>query len=244
MPRILKVRGVFIRSRPMRYSAIIPAGGTSSRFGHGNKLFRMLNGKPVFLYAVELFLSFTGEKFLVIPVHKNEMNRMKELLAQYLPGSRLNVVPGGTDRTHSVLNALEAMPDGADLTAVHDAARPLIRRETIRAVYHAAELHSAAAAAGKITNTIKLCDENGLLTAGGLDREMMREIETPQIFRTNLLRTATGRAVEEGLSFTDDTAAVEYFCGIRAFPVQPEEINLKITKYSDLALAEALLKLR
>ena len=169
---------------------------------------------------------------------------MKDLLAQYMPGTDICLVPGGFDRTRSVLNALEAMPEGAELTAVHDAARPLIEQKTIGAVYQAAELHSAAAAAGKIVNTLKLCDENGLLTAGGLDRERMREIETPQTFRTDILMTALRKTVEKGLSFTDDTAAVEYFCGIRAVPVQPEEINLKITRYSDHALAEALLRLR
>jgi len=228
----------------MKYSAVIPAGGSSSRYGHGNKLFQLLRGKPVFLYAVEQFLPFTGEDHLVIAAAADAMPMMQELLSRYLPGKNLRIVQGGTDRTRSVLNALEALPADSGLTAVHDAARPLIRQETIRSVYEAAERFSAAAAARKVTSTIKLCDENGLLSAGGLDREFMREIETPQTFRTELLLEALRKAVAEGISFTDDTAAVEHFCGIRAFPVQPEEINLKITKYSDHALAEALLALR
>ena len=226
----------------MIYSAVIPAGGSSTRYGNGNKLFEHLNGKPVFIHAVEQFRFFCQDDFIVIPVHKDYKSALQDLLDQYIHGNRISVVTGGTDRTRSVLNAVEALPEESVLTAVHDAARPLIRRNTIQAVYEAAERHSAAAAARRVTSTLKLADHEGLLTAGGVNREFMWEIETPQTFRTDLLRHALRKTVAENKSFTDDTAAVECYCGIRTFPVQPEEVNLKITRLSDLPLAEALLK--
>ena len=227
----------------MIYSAIIPAGGSSTRYGNGNKLFQILNGKPVFIHAVEQFRFFCQDNFIAIPVHKDHKTELQELLEQYIPGHQITVVTGGADRTRSVLNALEALPEESVLTAVHDAARPLIRRATIQAVYDAAEQHSAAAAARQVTSTLKLAGNDGLLTAGDINRELMWEIETPQTFRTELLRHALRMTVAENISFTDDSAAVERFCKIRTFPVQPEEVNLKITRLSDLSLAEALTKL-
>ncbi|MBE6405261.1 MAG: 2-C-methyl-D-erythritol 4-phosphate cytidylyltransferase [Lentisphaerae bacterium] len=228
----------------MKYSAIIPAGGSSTRYGNGNKLFQNLNGKPVFIHAVEQFRMFCEDRYIVIPVHKDHKSGLLSLMEQYLPHHQITVVEGGSDRTRSVLNAIEVLPRDCTLTAVHDAARPLICRETIKAVYEAAEQHSAAAAARRVTSTLKLADSEGLLSAGNIDREYMWEIETPQTFRTELLLHALRETVAQGLSFTDDTAAVECFCGIRTYPVQPDEINLKITRLSDLALAEALLNSR
>ena len=172
------------------------------------------------------------------------MGQLQEFLDQFCPGNTIRVVQGGCDRTRSVLNALEALPTDSDLTAVHDAARPLICTSTIEKVYLAAEKHSVAAAARRSTNTLKLIDADGRLISGKIDRDLVWEIETPQTFRTELLRHALRNTVAENLSFTDDTAAVETFCGIRTVPVQPDEINLKITLNSDLALAEALLKSR
>ena len=223
----------------MKYSAIIPAGGSSIRYGQGNKLFQLLNRKPVFLYAVEQFRFFCEDQYIVIPVHKDQKNELLDLMNKYIPGHSITVVQGGIDRTRSVLNSLEALPVNSDLTAVHDAARPLIRRATIEAVYNAAEQHSAAAAARPVTSTLKMIDDSGFLSAGKIKREFMWEIETPQTFRTELLRHALRETTARNLSFTDDTAAVEQFCGIRAYSVQPDEINLKITHP-----AEALLKLR
>ena len=165
-------------------------------------------------------------------------------MEQYIPGHSIQIVIGGSDRTRSVLNALEALPFDSGLTAVHDAARPLVRSCTIQAVYEAAEKHSAAAAARPVNSTLKMIDNAGLLSAGTINREFIWELETPQTFRTELLRHALSKTVAQNLSFTDDTAAVEKFCGIKAFPVHPEEINLKITRPADLPLAEALLKLR
>lgn len=228
----------------MKYSAIIPAGGSSTRYGNGNKLFELLNGKPVFIHAVEQFRTFCEDRYIVIPVHKDYKSDLLALMEQYLPNHRIFVVEGGSDRTRSVLNAMEALPLDSTLTAVHDAARPLICRATIKAVYEAAEQYSAAAAARRVTSTLKQADSNGLLTAGNIDREYMWEIETPQTFRTELLFQALRETVAQNLSFTDDTAAVERFCDIRTFPVQPDEINLKITHLSDLALAESLLNSR
>ena len=228
----------------MIYSAIIPAGGSSTRYGNGNKLFEILNGKPVFIHAVEQFRFFCKDCHIVIPVHRDHKSALMDLLDQYIPGQKITVVTGGADRTRSVLNAMEALPSECDLTAVHDAARPLIQRDTIKAVYDAAEQYSAAAAARRVTNTLKQSDDAGFLTAGNINRDMIWEIETPQTFRRSLLLHALRETVAHNTSFTDDTAAVERFCGIRAYPVQPAEINIKITRHSDLALAEALIKIR
>lgn len=227
----------------MRYSAIIPAGGASQRFNSGNKLFQILNGKPVFLHSVEQFRAFAADEDIVIPVNKAFKTEMQEILERFLPGNHIKVVEGGADRTHSVINALSHLSADCDLIAVHDAARPLISKKTIQKVYEAAAVHGAAAAARKATNTLKTCSD-GLLSAEGIDRETVWEIETPQTFHAELLRNALQKAFDTGRSFTDDSAAVEFFCQCKTCPVIPDEINLKITHFRDLSLAEALFQLR
>jgi 2-C-methyl-D-erythritol 4-phosphate cytidylyltransferase len=146
-------------------------------------------------------------------------------------------VTGGAARSESVRNALAAVPD-AEIAVIHDAARPLVTPDLIRACI--AEVEGGwdgAIAAAPVTDTIKEADADGRVTRT-LDRSVLWSIQTPQAFRADVLR----RALESGAvaSATDDAALVEAAGGSVRIVEAPAD-NFKVTWPSDLKRAEALL---
>ena len=219
---------------------ILPAGGSSTRFGQGNKLLCPLKGMPVFCHSIRKFGEVIPFRNMILPVNAGFRKEFREILDQYFPGNEISITVGGASRTESVLNALKALPGDMEYVAVHDAARPLADAALFRRCVEACRLHGAALAAHRVVDTIKEIGKAGLLSSGNIERGKLWAVETPQIFRFPELFEATSRAVEGGLAFTDDAAAVEHFCGRRAFPVENPECNLKITHAADLVLAERL----
>jgi 2-C-methyl-D-erythritol 4-phosphate cytidylyltransferase len=146
-------------------------------------------------------------------------------------------VQGGTSRSESVRNALEAAPD-ADIAVIHDAARPFVTPELIRACVAEVEAGwDGAIAATPVTDTIKQADADGRVTRT-LDRSALWSIQTPQAFRVGALR----HALETGdlAAATDDAALVEAAGGSVRIVEAPAD-NFKVTWPSDLKRAEALL---
>ena len=132
-------------------------------------------------------------------------------------------------------------PD-ATFVAVHDAARPLVTPEQIEHVYELARKHGGAALAEPITNTLKRADENCLVN-GGVPRENLYGMQTPQIFGRELLEKAYAAVAASNLSITDEVSALEQI-GAKVVLVPNEEWNIKITYPRDLLLAQAVLARR
>jgi 2-C-methyl-D-erythritol 4-phosphate cytidylyltransferase len=145
-------------------------------------------------------------------------------------------IAGGAARSESVRNALAAVPD-ADIVVIHDAARPFVTEELVRrcidVVMGGAD---GAIAAAPVTDTIKEADEDGRVTRT-LDRARLWSIQTPQVFRADVLRNA----LDGDVAFaTDDASLVESLGGdVRVVESTPR--NFKITWPEDLERAEALL---
>lgn len=154
--------------------------------------------------------------------------------AGYEGGGR---VQGGASRSESVRNALEAAPE-ADIAVIHDAARPLVTPDLIRACIGEVEAGwDGAIAAAPVTDTIKEADAERRVTRT-LDRSVLWSIQTPQAFRASVLR----RALASGdiAAATDDAALVEAAGGSVRIVEAPAD-NFKVTWPSDLKRAEALL---
>ena len=151
-------------------------------------------------------------------------------------------VAGGASRSESVRNALAAAPE-ADVAVVHDAARPLVTPELVRACVAAVEEGwDGAVAAARVTDTIKEAGEGGRVERT-LDRSRLWAIQTPQAFRAGALRRALDAPPDALAAATDDAMLVEAGGGsIRIVEAPPE--NLKVTGPLDLERAEALLKPR
>jgi 2-C-methyl-D-erythritol 4-phosphate cytidylyltransferase len=152
------------------------------------------------------------------------------------------VVAGGKHRQDSVRAGLESLDASADYVAVHDAARPLVMPEQIERVLAVAREHGAAALAELVTDTLKRADENRLVS-GGVSRDGLYAMQTPQIFARALLERAYAGVATNNLTVTDEVSAVEHL-GAKVVLVPNDEWNVKITYPRDLFLAQAALARR
>ncbi len=153
-------------------------------------------------------------------------------------------VVGGAVRSESVRLALAAAGDGppSELVLVHDAARPLLTRELAEAVLAEARDVNAAIAAAPLTDTVKRASGERLVLET-LDRSQLWAIQTPQVFRRDVLTRALDVPGDVLAQATDDAWLVERLGGrVRVVPAPRE--NLKVTTPLDLRLAELLLAAR
>jgi 2-C-methyl-D-erythritol 4-phosphate cytidylyltransferase len=220
----------------MKNAVIIVAAGAGKRFGHKTpKQFLNLNGKPMFMWSVKAFASIKSFRqiIVVVPEHMTESLKKKKnkLLAN------VEFVPGGKERFDSVKNGLYSIKDDIDFVAVHDAARPLISRQDILAVLKYAEKTKAAIAVEKTKDTIKLVSAREYILKT-LDRNFLRNAQTPQIFETKLLKKAYSKKIAK---VTDDSQLVERL-KIKVSAVETKFPNFKVTAKPDFALAQKLLK--
>ena len=144
---------------------------------------------------------------------------------------------GGAERTDSVKNAL-ALTGSGGFIAVHDGARPFAGKEVFERTLKAAVKYGAAIAAVPVKNTIKLIDENGFVDATP-QRSLLRAVQTPQIFKAELLHRAYGSENLRGAAVTDDASLVERL-GVKVAVAEGSYENIKITTPEDLLLAEKI----
>lgn len=214
-----------------------------------DKVLAPVRGKPVFRHALDAFLNCNWVDQVVF-VHRDPDQRkaIAHLIAPNLPGKlTLRWIKGGRHRQDSVFNGLESLGLETEMVAIHDAARPLIRSPVIDAVFKAARRDGAAAAAHRVTDTIKrLRDETGDPSASArledLDRRFLWAMETPQVFRYEWIFDAYQRVRADGRLITDDAAALE----VLEKPVTLVENpfpNPKVTHPADLSIVETLMNL-
>lgn len=218
----------------MGCAAIIVASGSSRRMGF-DKLAAEIRGAPVLARTVRAFMA-AKEITRVIVVCPVERFRLLNNLDCTKPLDRAD---GGAQRQDSVANGMALLGPEDLLVAVHDGARPLVRPESIDECVAAARQYGAATLARALTDTIKKADTEGFARYS-VDRSGLWAMETPQAFRTSLLRRAYASVAEKYLTVTDEVSAVEAM-GISTKLVTSPFPNLKITVPADIHLAAALL---
>ena len=220
-------------------AAVVVAAGSATRMQGIDKMLVPLAGVPVVLRSVRALAASDCIDSLVIVTRTECMETLRTLCAEV--SKPVTVVPGGASRPESVLAGLAALPEGTELAAIHDGARPLVTQSVIAEAVEAAERCGAAAPAVPVHDTIKQA-ENGLVRATP-ERKTLFAVQTPQVFDVKLLKTVLRAAMERGIALTDDCSAVEA-AGKPVVLTQGCEENLKITTPVDLTLAEAILKRR
>ena len=211
-----------------KFSLIITAGGTSSRYGTKNKLIEYINDKTVIEHTISAFLKFDNITEIIIPTNK----AVREEFEHLFNDKRIKLIEGGDTRQKSVNNALEFVTN--DYVIIHDGARPLIKESTIAHVMDSVIEHSAVSVMTKTTDTIKEVDENGKILKT-IDRTKLYNTQTPQAFETKIIKTAH-RELSKG-NYTDDSSMLEEL-GIPVFIVIGSYTNIKITTKSDLDFAK------
>ncbi len=220
-------------------AALLVAAGSGTRMGF-DKLLAPLAGEPVILRALRAFEA-CPEIGGIWVVSGEERGTLISRMAQDAGLTKFRgIVPGGAERHLSVWNGLQALPAECGLVAVHDGARPLIDPAQIsRCLARAAET-GAAASARRCTETLKRADAAGCVT-GGIDREGVWIMETPQVFRASLLKEAYADIIRDGVLVTDEVSAAER-AGNPVWLVENPRPNPKITLPGDLETAEQLLR--
>jgi 2-C-methyl-D-erythritol 4-phosphate cytidylyltransferase len=208
----------------MSVVGIVPAGGSGERLGADRpKAFVVCAGRPLLEWSVEVLREVCDRVVVAAPA----------------PFLRPGWVEGGSSRSASVRNALAAAPE-ATTVVVHDAARPLVQRDLVERCLAALEPGvDGAVAAARMTDTVKEAGPDGRVLRT-LDRSALWAIQTPQVFRADVLRRALERDEMALGAATDDASLVEEMGGtVRVVDAPPE--NIKVTRETDLRMVEALL---
>lgn len=220
-------------------AAVIVAAGRSERMGGAvRKPFLEIAGRSLLEHACAAFASVAAVREVVLVVHADDVDRVRALGLLKVTA----VVPGGAERTDSVRAGVAALPSGAEVALVHDAARPLVRPATIEAAIATAAREGAALVAVPVRDTLK-SSPDGRRAVATIDRSTVWAAQTPQAFRTSVLRELLERARRESVTATDDAALHERYLGPIAL-VRGDESNINVTTPEDLAIAEAILSRR
>jgi 2-C-methyl-D-erythritol 4-phosphate cytidylyltransferase len=209
----------------MTVVGIVPAGGSGERLGADRpKAFVVCAGRPLIEWSLEVLGSVCDRVIVAAPDGYDEGP---------------DRVRGGESRSASVRNAVGAAEE-ADLFVVHDAARPLVTRDLVERCIGAIEPGiDGAIAAIPMTDTVKEVATDGRVLRT-LDRTTLWAVQTPQVFRADILRRALERDAAALAAATDDAWLVDDAGGVITV-VESYPENLKVTRESDLRIAEALL---
>ena len=218
----------------LRVGAIIVAAGLSQRMGGVDKTVALLEGKPVLARVVDTFQECSLISRIVIVLGEPNLERGKQLAVDYGWSKVTEVCLGGRRRQDSVAAGLSWLKD-CNWVVIHDGARPLITNDLISRGLTEAEETGAAAAAVPVTDTIKVTTGD-MLVKDTLSRGDLWAVQTPQVFRFDIIAEAYQRAKGE---VTDDASLVEQL-GYRVKLYRGSYDNIKITTPDNLALAEVL----
>ena len=201
----------------MSVVGIVPAAGAGERLGADvPKAFAVLGGRPMVEWSLEVLRQVCDRVVVAVPPDRVEPP---------------DFVAGGATRSESVRNALAAAPE-ASVAIVHDAARPLVTVELVRRCVDALEEGvDGVIAAVPVTDTVKEVEHGDIVRTP--DRGRLWAAQTPQVFRAEALRSATGEA-------TDDASLVEAMGG-KVRVIEGMRENFKVTTPLDARVAEMLL---
>lgn len=224
----------------VRCTAVVPAAGRSTRMGE-DKLFLPLGEVPVLLRTLWALEQCDGITEIVVVTRKDMIVPVGQLCRDAGMIKVHKVVVGGESRTESVLAGIREAEPGAELIAVHDAARPLLTQELLEEVLKKAAQYGAAAPAVPVKDTIKRAVDG--VVESTPDRSELYAVQTPQVFEHGLLLGALEKALAEGAELTDDCSAVERL-GMPVRLTTGSYENIKLTTPEDLAVAESILERR
>lgn len=214
---------------------IIVAGGSSRRFGAGDKLLADLNGAPVFVHALRrLTPAVTGKCVLVIP--RGRKREFQDAAFPFVRDLQLIWCEGGSSRSESVQNGVAALGDLPGIAAVHDAARPLADAGLLKRLYEAALVTGASLPGKAVTDTLWKSD--GETLDATVDRDGLFAVETPQLFDLEVWHKARSRFPDAEL--TDDASLLRKAGFPVALILNPDP-NIKLTIPADLTILRALI---
>ena len=220
-----------------KMSVVVVAAGKSTRMQGVDKLLLPISGRPVLWHSLTVFNECEWVNSVVVVVQSERIAEFRDSIANGGFSKRISVVAGGDRRQDSVCNGIEELQklgDQSPFVVIHDAARPFIDVMMLRRGLTTAERVGAAIPVVAVKDTIKQV-EHGLVVDTP-SRESMFSVQTPQIFRTEILRAAHDTVK---CDVTDDASMVETAGGLVG-TFEGSYDNIKITTQSDIPIAEVI----
>ena len=225
----------------MAVHVLVPAAGAGRRIGASiNKQYLELGDRPILAHTLARLAALPEIATIRVIVPAAECDYCRdEVVSRYALEKVAGVVAGGAERQDSVRNGLLACAAAADdLIMIHDGVRPFFPVTAIPELLALADRDGAALLAIPAQDTIKEAVAGKVVRT--LERSRLWQVQTPQVFRGEVIRSAHQKAQATGFSGTDDASLVEW-CGGTVAIVTGSPYNFKITTPADLALARALL---
>ena len=220
----------------VKVSAIIPAAGSGSRFGE-EKQFKILNGRPLWAYALDPFIksSLINEILFIVPETYINTVQSSESFIIASKKKEIKVIPGGPKRTDSVLNGLYSTKKTNDLVCIHDAARPFIRQSFITETVNSCKDFDGAVLAIPSVDTVKVVKDE--IINKTIDRTIIWMAQTPQTFHRDKLLDAFKNNIK--VHVTDESVLME-LSGYSIKIINGDAENFKITNKLDWELAKII----
>lgn len=228
-----------MKSKSIKVSAIIVAGGVGSRMGLSvPKQFVEVNGKPIIAYTINAVSKCEDVDEIIVVTNSDYLVYTKDVVDAFGFKKVKKIVSGGKSRPESVANGLKEVCKDSAIVAVHDGARPMIDPEVFSQCIKSAERFGCAAVGVKMKDTIKMSDDNGFIECT-VDREKLWQIQTPQIFKKDIICSLYESSVNN-LVATDDCFLAEQ-AGYKVKLVEGKYENIKITTPQDIHILTGLL---
>ena len=217
--------------------AVIVAGGSSSRMSGVDKMLASVLGRPLLFYSIQALNECHRVDTITVVVSRRIKDDVRCLIKEIGWSKVVQVIEGGTRRQDSVRKGLSSAGK-ATWVIVHDGARPCVGPKIFETAIDVAQETGSAAAAVPVTDTIKLADKN-MKVIRTFDRDHIWSVQTPQVFRTDLLMDAHSKVSED---VSDDASMVEIIGGeVKIF--DGSYSNIKVTTPTDLTVARAFLEI-
>jgi len=220
-------------------SAVIAAAGSSQRMNGEDKLFVKIHGIPVLAHTLKAFQSCEYIKEIIVVTRDYYKGHVSDICSQYGITKAEKIIIGGQTRLVSVTNGVFAVSGKAKLIAIHDGARPCVDNGIIERAVESAVKYHAAAPAVPVSSTIKRVKNSMIIET--VDRGDLVEIQTPQVFTSELIKAALTNAGNKSIDVTDDCKAVELI-GATVRITEGSRNNIKLTTREDLIIAEAIIR--
>lgn len=224
-------------------TAIVLSAGQGKRMGTTiQKQYIQLDGKEIICHTLETFQNSSVIDDIVLVVGKGQEEYCKkEIVEKYHFTKVWKIVEGGEERYHSVLNGLREITHQG-YVFIHDGARPFVSEEIMERAYDAVCRFGACVVGMPVKDTVKIADEETFISKTP-DRRFVWQVQTPQVFRTDMVKEAYEKMIQSGYTqATDDAMVVEKMLGKKVKLVEGSYENIKITTPEDLDIAKVFLK--
>ena len=223
----------------MKCTAIVLAAGQGKRMkSKVQKQFLDIQGYPVLYYSIKCFQECEWIDDIILVTGADEVEYCRrEIVEKYNFNKLSSVTVGGKERYHSVWNGLKVCSN-TDYVFIHDGARPFLTRAILERGLQCVKENEACAAGVPSKDTVKIVDENNEVQSTP-DRRYVWNVQTPQVFRYQLVFDAYARALEgECIGITDDAMVVEKYGKHKVTLYEGAYENIKITTPEDLGVAQ------